>query len=79
MKTRGIAEAKVKTDRVDAKILARLVTADYLPVVRIADEQAQALRRQGARRAHIVRQRTRLKNQGAGDPAAQPDPETARR
>jgi transposase len=29
----------------------------------IADEQIQALRRQVARRAHIVRRRTRLKDQ----------------
>jgi transposase len=29
----------------------------------LADEDTQALRRQVARRAHIVRQRTRLKNQ----------------
>ena len=29
----------------------------------LADDETQALRRQVARRAHIVRQRTRLKNQ----------------
>ena len=63
MKTRAIAEAKVKTDKVDAAILAQLLAADYLPAVWIADEDTQALRRQVARRAHIVRQRTRLKNQ----------------
>ena len=63
MKTRAIAEAKVKTDKVDAKILAQLLAADYLPAVWMADESTQALRRQVARRAHIVRQRTRLKNQ----------------
>jgi transposase len=63
MKTRAIAEAKVKTDKVDAKILCQLLAADYLPSVWVADEQTQALRRQVSRRAHIVRQRTRLKNQ----------------
>ena len=62
-KTRAIAEAKVKTDKVDAEILARLLAADYLPAVWVADEDTQARRRQVARRAHIVRQRTRLKNQ----------------
>jgi len=62
-KTRAIAEAKVKTDRVDAEILAQLLAADYLPAVWVADEDTQARRRQVARRAHIVRQRTRLKNQ----------------
>src|SRR4051794_18653175 len=62
-KTRAIAEAKVKTDKVDAEILAQLLAADYLPGVWVADEQTQARRRQVARRAHLVRQRTRLKNQ----------------
>ena len=62
-KTRAIAEAKVKTDKVDAEILAQLLAADYLPAVWVADEGTQARRRQVARRAHIVRQRTRLKNQ----------------
>jgi transposase len=62
-KTRAIAEAKVKTDKVDAAILAQLLAADYLPAVWVADEDTQARRRQVARRAHIVRQRTRLKNQ----------------
>ncbi len=62
-KTRAIAEAKVKTDKVDAQILAQLLAADYLPSVWVADEDTQARRRQVARRAHLVRQRTRLKNQ----------------
>jgi transposase len=62
-KTRAIAEAKVKTDKVDAAILAGLLAADYLPPVWLADAETAALRRQVLRRAHIVRQRTRLKNQ----------------
>src|SRR4051812_1331626 len=62
-KTRAIAEAKVKTDKVDAAVLAELLACDYLPSVWLADDQTHALRRQVARRAHIVRQRTRLKNQ----------------
>ena len=62
-KTRAIAEAKVKTDKVDAEILAQLLAADYLPAVWVADEDTQARWRQVARRAHLVRQRTRLKNQ----------------
>ena len=63
MKTRAIAEAKVKTDKVDAEVLAQLLAADYLPAVWMPDERTQALRRQVARRAHIVKQRIRLKNQ----------------
>ncbi|HEX2409684.1 MAG TPA: hypothetical protein VHJ39_00845 [Solirubrobacteraceae bacterium] len=44
-------------------MLAQLLPADYLPGVWVADEETAALRRQVSRRAHIVRQRTRLKNQ----------------
>ncbi len=62
-KTRAIAEAKVKTDKVDARILAQLLAADFLPPVWLPDERTRALRRQVTRRAHLVRQRTRIKNQ----------------
>jgi transposase len=62
-KTRAIAEAKVKTDKVDARILAQLLAADFLPPVWLPDERTRCLRRQVTRRAHIVRQRTRIKNQ----------------
>jgi transposase len=62
-KTRAIAEAKVKTDKVDAEVLTQLLAADYLPAVWLPDDETHAHRRQVARRAHIVRQRTRLKNQ----------------
>jgi len=62
-KTRAIAEAKIKTDKVDAAILAGLLAADYLPPVWLPDADTAALRRQVLRRAHLVRQRTRLKNQ----------------
>jgi transposase len=62
-KTRAIATAEVKTDKVDAEVLVQLLAADYLPSVWVADQDTQALRRQVSRRAHIVRQRTRLKNQ----------------
>ena len=61
-KTRAIAEAKVKTDKVDAQVLAQLLAAGFLPSVWLPDDDTHALRRQVARRAHIVRQRTRLKN-----------------
>jgi transposase len=62
-KTRAIAEAKVKTDKVDARILAQLLAADFLPPVWLPDDRTRSLRRQVMRRAHVVRQRTRLKNQ----------------
>ena len=62
-KTRAIAEAKVKTDEVDAEVLVQLLAADYLPSVWVADQATQALRRRVSRRAHIVRQPRRLKDQ----------------
>jgi transposase len=62
-KTRAIAEAKVKTDKVDARILAQLLAADFLPETWVADERTRTLRRLVSRRTHLVRQGTRLKNQ----------------
>ncbi|MBV9377443.1 MAG: IS110 family transposase [Alphaproteobacteria bacterium] len=59
---RLIAHAKIKTDRIDASVLARLYASGFLPEVWIPDERTQALRRQVTRRNQLVRQRTRLKN-----------------
>src|SRR4051812_12892531 len=62
LKTRAIAEAKVKTDKVDATVLAQLLAAGFLPGVWRPSEELEALRRLVAQRARIVRERTRLKN-----------------
>jgi transposase len=59
---RAIAHAKIKTDKIDAAVLAQLYASGFLPEVCIPDENTQALRRQVTRRNQIVRQRTRLKN-----------------
>jgi transposase len=63
MRTRAIASAKVKTDKIDAKVLAQLGAADFLPEVWAPDEPTRALRRRIAHRSSLVRQRTRLRNQ----------------
>ena len=60
---RAITEAKVKTDRRDARTLARLLAAGLLGGCWLPDEQTRALRRRLARRAQLVRQRTRAKNE----------------
>src|SRR3954467_11031672 len=60
---RAITEAKVKTDRRDARTLARLLAAGLLHGCWLPDEQTRALRRRLARRAQLVRQRTRSKNE----------------
>jgi transposase len=63
LRTRLIAEAKIKTDKIDAAVLAQLLAAGFLPEVWMPDETTAALRRRVARRSQLVGQRTRLKNQ----------------
>lgn len=60
---RAIATAKTKTDALDARTLARLSAAGFLPTVWATDEPTRVLRRQVARRRQLVAQRTRAKNQ----------------
>jgi transposase len=60
---RAISEAKVKTDRHDARTLARLLAAGLLNGCWLPDEKTRSLRRRLARRAQLVRQRTRSKNE----------------
>src|SRR5262249_1076769 len=57
------ATRSAKTDKLDARPLARLLAAGFLPEVWWADEQTRVLRRRISRRAQLVRQRTREKNQ----------------
>ena len=66
MKTRAIASAKVKTDKVDARVLAQLGAADFVAEVWVPDAETRALRRRVAHRAGLVRQRTGLRNQVHG-------------
>ncbi|HZP87594.1 MAG TPA: transposase [Burkholderiales bacterium] len=56
-----IARAKIKTDVIDATVLAKLYASNFLPEVWVPDGSTRALRRQVARRNQIVRQRVRLK------------------
>jgi transposase len=58
---RLIAEARIKTDVIDATVLARLYASGFLPEVWVPDARTEALRRQVTRRMQIVRQRARLK------------------
>ncbi len=62
-KLRQISHAKAKTDTLDARTLARLLAAGFLDEVWMPDEPTRALRRWIARRAQLVRQRTRAKNE----------------
>ena len=56
-----IAKARIKTDVIDATVLARLYASNFLPEVWVPDQHTLALRRQVTRRNQIVRQRARLK------------------
>lgn len=60
MATKAIAEAKVKTDKVDAQVLANLLRCDFLPSVWIPDQATIALRELTGRRNQLVRDRSRL-------------------
>ncbi len=57
------AGARAKTDRLDARTLARLLAAGVLTEIWTPDEATRALRRLVSRRAAVVRARTRLKNE----------------
>lgn len=63
LRTRAIADAKIKTDKVDARTLAQLLAADFIPTVWVPDAATRALRGRIARHRALVQQRTRLRNQ----------------
>jgi transposase len=60
---RAISHARVKSDRFDARTLARLLHADMLRPVWVPTAEIGALRRRVARRSALVRQRTMAKNE----------------
>jgi transposase len=59
----GIRQARAKTDRLDARTLARLLAAGELEAVWMPDEACRVLRRRLARREQLVRSRSRAKNE----------------
>jgi transposase len=59
----GIRQARAKTDRLDARTLARLVWAGELDAVWMPDERCRVMRRRLARREQLVRSRSRAKNE----------------
>jgi transposase len=60
---RAISHAKVKSDKVDARVLADLLAADLIPAVWIGDERSRSLRRLVSRRRGLVKRRTQIKNE----------------
>jgi transposase len=65
-KLKAITDAKAKTDRLDARALAKLLMTGLLDPVWTPDERTRALRRLTNRRERIVRARTRAKNEAHG-------------
>jgi transposase len=59
----GIASARAKTDKLDARALASLCWKGELEAVWMPDERCQILRRRLARREQLMRARTRAKNE----------------
>jgi transposase len=62
LKVRAIAEARVKTDKVDAETLAQLLRADLIPRSWIPPKDIRDLRQLVRQRAYLVREATRFKN-----------------
>ncbi len=60
---KGITQTGAKTDKIDARTLAKLLAGGFLPEVWLPDEQTRILRRRVSHRAQLVRHRTRAKNQ----------------
>ena len=59
----GIRQARAKTDRLDARTLAKLLAAGSLDSVWMPDERTRVMRRRLARRSQLVAARTRAKNE----------------
>jgi transposase len=62
MRTKAIASAKFKTDKVDALVLAQLLRCDFLPAVWRPDPETRRRRELTHRRAALVADRTAIKN-----------------
>lgn len=62
LKTKLIAEAKIKTDKIDSEALANLLRTDFLPCSYIPDKDTRELRAIVRHRAFLVQERTRMKN-----------------
>ena len=56
------AWAKVKSDKIDAAVLAKLHASGFLPEVWMPDEETETRRRVVAERTQVISQMTRLKN-----------------
>ena len=61
-KVKAIAEAKIKTDKIDATVLADLLRADMVPTCYVAPREVRDMRNLLRERIFFVRMRTMAKN-----------------
>jgi len=61
-KVKAIAEAKIKTDKIDASVLSDLLRADLIPQAHVPSNEARKLRTALRERMFFVRVRTMIKN-----------------
>jgi transposase len=62
LKVRAIAEARIKTDRIDSKILAHLLRCDLLPTAYVRPREQRISQQTLRQRMFLVRVRTMVKN-----------------
>lgn len=62
LKVRAIAEARIKTDRIDSKILAHLLRCDLLPTAYVRPKTERTSQQVLRQRMFLVRVRTMVKN-----------------
>jgi len=62
LKTKAIADAKIKSDKIDANILSDLLRSDLLPTSYIPSQRIRELRELLRHRIRLVSNRTQLKN-----------------
>lgn len=66
LKVKAAASAKIKTDKIDARVLAHLLRADLLPEAYVASPRAREVRSVLRQRMFLVRVRTMVKNRIVG-------------
>lgn len=66
IQTKLIAHARIKTDKVDARILAKLLYTDFLPICTVKTEKQTEASELARHRKYLVRSRTDYKNKIQG-------------
>jgi transposase len=62
LKVRAIAEARIKTDKIDSETLAHLLRSDLIPRAHASSQDVRARRRVLRQRMFLIRLQTMVKN-----------------